>query len=45
MADMSGEDLQKEILSRPQTLKRIEGKEIIKIIPIPGKLVNIVVKD
>jgi leucyl-tRNA synthetase len=43
-ADLSGEDLQKEILSRPQTLKRIEGKEIIKIIPIPGKLVNIVVK-
>jgi len=44
MAGMSGEDLQKEILSRPQTLKRIEGKEIIKIIPIPGKLINIVVK-
>ncbi|NLD05509.1 MAG: leucine--tRNA ligase [Synergistaceae bacterium] len=41
---MSGEDLQKEILSRPQTQKRIEGKEVIKIIPIPGKLVNIVVK-
>lgn len=44
-AGMSREDLQKEILSRPETQKRLEGKEVVKIIPIPGKLVNIVVKD
>lgn len=43
-ADLSGEELQEEILSRPQTKNRIEGKEVVKIIPIPGKLVNIVVK-
>ena len=43
-ADLSAEELQNEILSRPETLKRLDGKEIIKIIPIPGKLVNIVVK-
>ena len=44
-AGLSKEDLQKDILSRPETMKRIEGKEVVKVIPIPGKLVNIVVKD
>ncbi len=44
-AGLTKEDLQKEVLSRPETQKRIEGKEIVKLIPIPGKLVNIVVRD
>ena len=44
-AGLSKEELSEEILSRPETKKRIEGKEIVKVIPIPGKLVNIVVKD
>ncbi|MCE5201325.1 MAG: leucine--tRNA ligase [Synergistaceae bacterium] len=41
---LSREDLQAEILSREETKKRIEGKEIVKIITVPGKIVNIVVK-
>jgi len=42
---LSKEDFQAEILSMPKTQKRIDGKEVIKIISIPGKLINIVVKD
>ena len=44
-AGLSKEDFQAEILSMPKTQKRIDGKEVIKIISIPGKLINIVVKD
>jgi len=44
-AGLSKEELSEEILSRAETKKRTEGKRIVKVIPIPGKLVNIVVKD
>ncbi len=43
-AGLSKEELHKDILSRPETMKRVEGKEILRVIPIPDKLVNIVVK-
>lgn len=43
-AGLSREELQADIMARPETLKRTEGKEIIKIIVIPGKIVNVVVK-
>lgn len=44
-AGLSKEELQADIMSRAATLKRLEGIEILKIITIPGKLINIVVKS
>ncbi|MDO4953135.1 MAG: leucine--tRNA ligase [Synergistaceae bacterium] len=41
---LSKEDLEKEIMSRPETQSRLEGKEIVKVIAVPGRLVNVVVK-
>ena len=43
-AGLSKEDLEKEVMSREETQKRVEGKEIVKIIAVPGRLVNVVVK-
>ena len=43
-AGLSKEDLLAEVMSREETKKRLEGKEIVKTIAVPGKLVNIVVK-
>ncbi len=41
---LSKEQLETEIMGREETKKRIEGKEIVKVIAVPGRLVNIVVK-
>ncbi len=38
------EDLEKEALSRENIKKWTEGKEIIKVIVIPGRIINIVIK-
>ena len=43
-AGLSKEDLLGEVMGREETKKRVEGKEIVKTIAVPGKLVNIVVK-
>ncbi len=43
-SDISKEDMEKKALEHDNVLKFIEGKEIIKIITVPQKLVNIVVK-
>lgn len=43
-AGLSKDDLEKEVMSREETKKRVEGKEIVKIIAVPGRLVNVVVK-
>lgn len=43
-AGLAKDGLLSEIMSRQETKKRLEGKEIIKTIVVPGKLVNIVVK-
>ena len=43
-ANMSKEELEKSILSEPYMIEKIGGKEIIKVIAVPNKLVNIVVK-
>ena len=43
-AGLSKEELLTEVMSREATKKRLEGKEIVKTISVPGKLVNIVVK-
>ncbi|MFA6505319.1 MAG: leucine--tRNA ligase [Treponemataceae bacterium] len=40
----SKEELQKTAFALPKTMEWIEGKEIAKVIVVPGKLVNIVVK-
>lgn len=41
---LSKEQLETEIMGREETKKRIEGKEIVKVVAVPGRLVNIVVK-
>ncbi|MCL2374250.1 MAG: leucine--tRNA ligase, partial [Treponema sp.] len=43
-ADSSAEDLEKTAASLPGVQKWIEGKDIVKIITVPGKLVNIVIR-
>lgn len=42
--EISKEDLEKEALSKDIIKKWIENKEIVKIITIPGRIVNIVIK-
>lgn len=43
-AGLAREELQAEIMSREAAKERLKGKEIVKIIVVPGKLVNVVVK-
>ena len=43
-ANLSKENLEAEILNDPDVKKRLDGKNILKIISVPDKLVNIVVK-
>lgn len=42
---LSKDELEKEVLSREETQKRIEGSTVVKVIAVPGRLVNIVVKN
>lgn len=42
--DVSKEDMEKQALGRKKIKNMTEGKEIVKIITIPKKLINIVVK-
>ena len=42
--DSSKEEMEEKALNNENTQKFIEGKEIVKVISIPNKLVNIVVK-
>jgi len=42
--DLEEEELKKEALNEPNVQKHIEGKNIIKIITVKNKLVNIVIK-
>ena len=42
--DLSREDLQKVALENDKIQAEIAGKDIIKVIAVPNKLVNIVVK-
>ncbi len=44
-AGMDPEEMKKEILSRPEVKSRLEGKEILRVIPVPDRLVNVVVKN
>ncbi|MBQ0149007.1 MAG: leucine--tRNA ligase [Bacteroidales bacterium] len=42
--DMSKEDVEAEVRANPSTDKYVEGKSIVKVIVVPGKIVNIVIK-
>ena len=44
-AGLSKDELQTEIMEREETKKRLEGKSVVKIIVVPGKLINIVARD
>jgi len=44
-ADLSPDEMQERILHDPATKKRLEGKNVIKVITVPGKLVNVVVRE
>ena len=43
-ADASREDVEKLTLSDERTKKYVEGKQIIKTIVVPGRIINIVIK-
>ncbi|MTI81506.1 MAG: leucine--tRNA ligase [Firmicutes bacterium] len=43
-ADYSADDMKKYVLDQPKVKQLTEGKQIVKTIAVPGKLVNIVVK-
>lgn len=42
--NISKEDLQAKVLAEPRIKKYIEGKEVVKVVIVPGKLINVVVK-
>ncbi len=41
---LSKEELEADIMAREETKKRIDGKEIVRVIAVPGRLLNVVVK-
>jgi len=43
-ADLTPEDMQQVVLGQPRVQKLIAGKKIVKVVPVPKKLVNIVVR-
>jgi len=43
-ADISKEDLKKQAMAEPKIQQFISGKSIVRVIVVPGRLVNIVVK-
>ncbi len=43
-AGISTEEMKEVVLAQPRVRQLLEGKEVLKIIPVPGKLVNIVVR-
>ena len=43
-ADMSREDVSDHVLSLDQTAKYVAEGKVVKVIVVPGKIVNIVVK-
>ena len=43
-AGLSKEELEADIMGREETKKRIDGKEIVRVIAVPGRLLNVVVK-
>ena len=43
-ADASKEDIEKAALESEHSVKHLEGKTVVKVIVVPGRIVNIVVK-
>ena len=43
-ADATKEDIEKAALAAPQTAKYVGGKQVVKVIVVPGRIVNIVIK-
>lgn len=43
-AGLSKVELEADIMSRDETKARLEGKDIVRVIAVPGRLVNVVVK-
>ena len=43
-ADASKSDIEAATLASPQAQKYLEGKQVVKVIVVPGRIVNIVVK-
>ena len=43
-ADLSAAELEEKVVSLIETSEWIQGKKIVKVITVPGKLVNVVVK-
>ena len=43
-ADASKEAIQEATLASPQAQKYLDGKQVVKVIVVPGRIVNIVVK-
>ena len=43
-SEMSKDELEKSIMSESFMIEKIAGKEVVKVIVVPNKLVNIVVK-
>ena len=41
--EMTKEDMEQEVLSEDQVQKWLEGKEVRKIIIVPGRMINLVV--
>jgi leucyl-tRNA synthetase len=42
--DITPQAMQEKALAEPKVQQLIEGKKVVKVIPVPGKLVNIVIK-
>ena len=43
-AGLSREELEKSIMSESLVIEKLSGKEVVKVVAVPDKLVNIVVK-
>jgi leucyl-tRNA synthetase len=44
-ADISPDEMRERILADPATKRRLDGKDVVKVITVPGKLVNVVVRN
>jgi leucyl-tRNA synthetase len=44
LPDASNEDMQQAALAEPKVQAAIAGKQVVKVVVVPGKLINIVVK-
>ena len=43
-AGIPAEEMKEQVMAQPRVQELIAGKQLVKVIPVPGKLVNIVIK-